>query len=175
MNSDWRWLPLAACNILLLALTSMVNDGLAPWSVSLLLAGPCVVWAALRLRPAGLLLCLVASGLAGEAAWPVPPGFLVTLFALGAALVVAARPWLGRAGRSSQIALAWLLNAFYFAVLTIWAAAPGASAIFWERAVADFCLSQVIVLPVSLWFFGFQESVLRLVKLPVAQELATRP
>jgi hypothetical protein len=172
MNTDWRWLPLAACNILLLALAAMVNDGLAPWNVSVLLAGPCMIWAALRLRPLALLGCIVASGLAGEASWPTPPGFLVSLFALGAAIVVGSRPWLGRASRPYQVALSWLLNAIYFAALTAWAATNDASPVFWERAAVDFCLSQIIVLPVALWFFSLQETVLRLAGLPVAQEPA---
>jgi hypothetical protein len=173
MNTDRRWLPLAACNVLLLALAAMVNDGLAPWNISLLLAGPCMVWASLRLGPAGLVGCAFVSGLAGESTWPTPPGFLVTLFALGAFVVVGSRPWLGRASRPYQVALAWLLNALYFATLTVWAATHGADTAFWERAAVDFCLSQIIVLPVALWFFSFQESILRLAGLPVAQEPAS--
>jgi hypothetical protein len=170
MLADLRWLVLAACNVLLLALVAMVNDGVAGWNVSLFLAGPCVVWAALRLPPLGLVACLAVSGLAGEAAWPTPAGFLPTLFVLGAAFVVVIRPWLGRASRPYQIALAWVLNAAYFGVLTVWASTRGGGPFFWERVAADFCLSQLFILPVGLWFFAFQETALRIAGLPVAQE-----
>jgi hypothetical protein len=175
MNADSRWLPLSACNILLLALAAMVNDGLAPWNISVFLAGPCMVWAGLRLGSGGLIICILISGLAGEAAWPAPPGFLVTLFALGSAAVITTRPWIGRTGRSFQVILAWLLNAAYFAAFTAWAALHGATAAFWERAAVDLCLSQLFVLPVALWFFAFQESVLRFAGFPVMQDPATSP
>jgi hypothetical protein len=173
MNVDHRWIGLTACNVLLLMLSAVINDGLASWSLSVFLAGPCVVWAAMRLRPLGLVACVALSGLAGEAAWPTPPGFLVTLFVLGAAFTVFIRPWLGRASRPSQIALAWLLNGAYFGALTVWASTRGGGAVFWERIAADFCLSQLLILPVGLWFFAFQESVLQIAGLPVAQEPAT--
>lgn len=152
----------------------MVNDGLAPWNISLFLAGPCVVWPALRLRTTPLLLCVVLSGLAGDALLPTPFGFLTTLFALGAGTVAVVRPALGRAGRPQQLLLAWLLNAIYYAIFTLWTAAHGVeySVSFLERLAVDFGLSQFILLPVGLWFFDLQESMLRLVRLPVAQELA---
>jgi hypothetical protein len=91
--------------------------------------------------------------------------------------VATARPWLGRAGRAQQLLLAWTLNAVYFIALAVWAGArEGAgSAAFWERNLVDFCLSQTLILPVGLWFFAWQESVLRLAGLPVAQEPAGNP
>ncbi len=158
------WLVLAVANILLLALTAMVNDGLAGWSVSLFLAGPCLVWPALRLGPGYLFLCLALSGLAGDAPLPTPPGFLMTLFIGGAYLIQANRARLGRLRRSQQIGLAWVCNGLLFAAFTIWARVQHGP-IHWayfERIIVDFSLSQIIVLPVTLWFFDFQESVLGL-------------
>ncbi len=177
MTLDWRWLPLAATNFILLFLTAMVNDGLAPWNLSLFLAGPCVVWAALRLETGPLVLCVLLSGLAGDALLPSPNGFLMTLFALSAGVIAMVRPTLGRAGRSHQLVLAWALNAVYYLAFTLWAATQGTpfSTAFIERLAVDFGLSQLLLLPVGLWFFDFQESVLRLAHLPVAQEPAGRP
>lgn len=162
MKINRYWLVLAAANILLLALTAMVNDGLAGWSLSIFLAGPCVVWPALRLGPGYLLLCLACSGLAGDAPLPTPPGFLMTLFIAGAGLILAYRPQLGGLRRSQQIGLAWLCNGLFFAVFTLWAMLHNGSVhrAFFERTCVDFCLSQIIVLPVTSWFFDFQESVL---------------
>jgi hypothetical protein len=176
MTRDWRWLPLAATNFVLLFLTAMVNDGLAPWNVALFLAGPCVVWPALRLEMGPLVLCVFCSGLMGDALLPTPYGFLTTLFALGAGIIAAARPSLGRAGRSHQLVLAWALNAIYYLAFTLWTIIRGTSlsAAFIERLAVDFGLSQLLLLPVGLWFFDFQESVLRLAHLPVAQEPAGR-
>jgi hypothetical protein len=158
------WFLLAACNVVLLAVTAMVNDGLAGWSVSLFLAGLCMIRPVMKLQPAGLLLCVVFSGLAGDAQSPTPPGFLMTLFALGAALIILVRPWLGQMGRTQQIALACILNAGYFLAFTLWEATRGGAAgpVFWERAAVDFCLSQFILLLVGIWFFEFQECVLAL-------------
>jgi hypothetical protein len=158
------WFLLAACNVVLLAVTAMVNDGLAAWNVSLFLAGLCMVRPVMKLPPASLLLCAVLSGLAGDAQLPTPPGFLMTLFVLGAGFIIVARPWLGQMGRTPQIALACLLNAGYFLAFTWWAAARGGAtgAAFWERAALDFCVSQLILLPVGIWFFEFQECVLAL-------------
>jgi hypothetical protein len=164
MKLNRYWIVLAAANILLLALTAMVNDGLAGWSVSLFLAGPCIVWPALRLGPGYLFMCLAIAGLAGDAPLPTPPGFLMTLFIGGACLIQANRPRLGRLRRSQQIGLAWICNGLLFAVFTGWALLHNGShhAAFFERAAVDFGLSQIIVLPVTSWFFDFQESVLRL-------------
>jgi hypothetical protein len=162
MKLNRYWLVFTGANILLLALTAMVNDGLAGWGVSLFLAGPCIVWPALRLGPGYLLLGLALAGLAGDASLPTPPGFLMTLFIGGAGLILANRPRLGRLRRSQQIGLAWLGNGLFFAVFTAWAILHNGSpnAAFFERAAVDLGLSQIIVLPVTLWFFDFQESVL---------------
>ncbi len=164
MKLNRYWLVLATSNILLLALTAMVNDGLAGWSVSIFLAGPCIVWPTLRLGPGYLLLCLICSGLAGDAPLPTPPGFLMTLFMGGACLILANRARLGRLRRTQQIGLAWLMNGLFFTVFTVWAILHhgAATRAFFERAAVDFGLSQIIVLPVTLWFFAFQESVLGL-------------
>ncbi len=162
MNLDRYWYVLAAANILLLALAAMVNDGLAGWSVSVFFLGPCVVWPALRLSPGWLLLCLAVSGLAGDAALPTPPGFLMSLFVAGAMFILAVRPRLGRVRRTQQIGLAWLINAAYFLAFTGWAAMhnPLLGAAFFERLTVDFILSQIVVFPVALWFFDFQVSAL---------------
>ena len=86
----------------------------------------------------------------------------MTVFIAGACLILAYRPEMGRLRRSQQIGLAWLCNGLFFAVFTGWAILHNGSlsAAFFERAAVDFGLSQLIVLPVSLWFFDFQESVL---------------
>jgi hypothetical protein len=170
MKLDRYGYVFVAANILLLALAAMVNDGLAGWSVSLFLLGPCVVWPALRLSPGWLLFCVAVSGLAGDAVLPTPPGFLMSLFVAGAMFILALRPRLGRISRARQIGLAWLLNAAYFMAFTAWAATHNLTlgAAFFERAAVDFCLSQIIVLPVALWFFDFQESALALAGLTAA-------
>ncbi len=170
MNLNRYWPVFALANLLLLALAAMVNDGLASYSVSVFFLGPCVVWPALRLSPGWLLLCLAVSGLAGDAVLPTPPGFLMSLFVAGAIFILALRPQLGRVPRVRQIGLAWLLNAAYFAAFTAWAAAHNSvlHAAFFERAAVDFCLSQITVLPVSLWFFDFQVSALALAGLTAA-------
>jgi len=164
MKINRYWLVLAAANVLLLALTAMVNDGLAGWSISIFLAGPCIVWPTLRLGPGYLLLCLACSGWAGDAPLPTPPGFLMSLFMGGACLILANRERLGRLRRSQQIGLAWLLNGLLFAAFTTWAILHNGTttSAFFERAAVDFGLSQIIVLPVTSWFFDFQESVLGL-------------
>jgi len=169
MRTSYHWLVFAASNILLLALVAMVNDGLAGWSVSLFIAGPCVILPALRLPTGQLLACLALSGLAADAQLPTPPGFLMSLFVVGAFFVLSVRPWLGRVRRTPQIGLAWLLNALYFAAFTGWALArnQAGGAAFWEHAAVDFCLSQFIIFPVALWFFDFQNSVLSLAGLTV--------
>jgi hypothetical protein len=170
MKLDRYWYLFAAANILLLALAAMVNDGLAGWSVSVFLAGPCVVWPALRLSPGRLLLCLGVSGLAADAALPTPPGFLMCLFVAGAIFVLTMRLGLSRVHRGRQIGLAWLLNAVYFLAFTAWAARHNLvlGSAFFERATVDFCLSQIVVIPVSIWFFDFQESALALAGLTTA-------
>jgi len=170
MKHDRYWYVFAAANLGLLALAALVNDGLAGWSVSLFFLGPCVVWPALRLSPGWLLLCLGVSGLAGDAALPTPPGFLMSLFVGGAIFILAVRPRLGRVRRAQQIGLAWLLNAAYFAAFTGWAATHQSAmgAAFFERAAVDFGLSQLVVLPVALWFFDFQESALAFAGLTAA-------
>ena len=164
MRIDRTWMVYAAANILLFALADMINDGVAGWSVSVFLAGPCVVWPALRLGTFELMLCLAVGGLAADAALPTPPGFMMSLQIAGAIFILALRPWLGRIQRRHQLGLAWLLNAAFFAAFTIWALARNhaGGAAFWERALVDFCLSQIIVLPITLWFFDFQESALAL-------------
>jgi len=165
MNANRAWYVFAACNILLLALTAMVNDWLGGWGLSLFLAGPCVVWPALRLGPGWLIPCLMLSGLAGDAALPTPPGFLMCLFVAGALGVQALFPQAARWQRSQQISLAWVLNGLYFFAFTIWAMAENHAGgrVFFERVAADFCLSQIIVLLVASWHFDFQASVLGLV------------
>jgi len=170
MKLDRYWLVLVAANLVLLALGAMVNDGLAGWSVSVFFIGPCVVWPALRLSPGWLLLCLGISGLAGDAALPTPPGFLLSLFLLGAIFILAIRTRLGRIRRTQQIGLAWLLNAAYFAAFTGWAVSrhPVFGPAFFERVAVDFGLSQIVVLPVALWFFDFQESALAFAGLTAA-------
>lgn len=86
----------------------------------------------------------------------------MSLFVAGAMFILAVRPRLGRVRRTQQIGLAWLLNAVYFLAFTGWAAArqPTLGAAFFERVTVDFCLSQIVVFPVALWFFDFQVSVL---------------
>jgi len=170
MRTSSHWAIFTAANILLLALTAMVNDGLAGWSLSLFIAGPCVVWPALRLPPPALLGCLALSGLAADAQLPTPPGFLMILFLAGALLIQLALPWLGSMQRARQIGLAWLVNALYFAVFTSWAVVRNQAhgVAFWEHAAVDFFLSQLIVLPVTLWFFDFQNSLLALAGLTAA-------
>jgi hypothetical protein len=162
MNLNRYWYVYAVSNILLLALCAMVNDGVAGWSVSLFLAGPCLVAPALRLTPGWLLLCLAVTGLAVDAWLPTPPGFLASLLVAGAGMLFLARRWLGRVRRPGQIALAWLANGVYFAAFTLWAATSNhaAGAIFIERAAVDFGLSQIAVIPVSLWLFDLQDSAL---------------
>jgi hypothetical protein len=174
MRTSYHWLVYAACNIVLLALAAMVNDGLAGWSVALFLAGPCVVLPAMRLPPGALLGCAALSGLAADAQLPTPPGFLMSLFIGGAMLILLVRPWLGVERRLKQIGLAWLLNALYFAFFTLWALARNhaGGAAFWEHAAVDFGLSQLIVLPVALWFFDFQNSIVALVGLTAAPHRA---
>jgi len=78
----------------------------------------------------------------------------MSLFVLGALLIQIVQPWLGRVRGTPQIGLAWLLNALYFAAFTAWALArnEAGGAAFWEHVAVDFCLSQFIILPVSLWF-----------------------
>lgn len=157
-----HWLVLTACNLALLALTAMVNDGLAGWSVAIALSGLCVVGPALRLGLPGMLGCLAVTGLAADAGRPTPPGFLMSLMVAGAILVHLVRPLLGRIRRPQQVGMAWVLNAGFLIAFTLWALArnhAGGPA-FWARVVVDFCLSQLILIPVSLWFFDFQESVL---------------
>jgi hypothetical protein len=167
MKPSYHWLVFAAANVLLLALVAMVNDGLAGWSLTLFIAGPCVVWPALRLPPAELLGCLIITGLAADAQLPTPPGFVLSLFTVGAGLILFIRPWLGQIRRVQQIGLAWLLNALYFAGFTAWALArnQAGGAAFWEHVAVDFCLSQILVLPLALWHFDFQNCVLSLAKL----------
>ncbi len=164
MKSSYQWLIFAAANILLFALTAMVNDRLASWSVTVFIVGPCVVWPALRLPPLELAGCVALTGLAADAQLPTPPGFLMCLLAAGAVLILLLRPWLGQARGTQQIGLAWLLNALYFAAFTAWALArnqAGGTA-FWEHLAVDFCLSQILVLPVALWLFDFQNFALSL-------------
>lgn len=164
MKTSYHWLVFFAANLLLLALAAMVNDGLARWSIAVFLAGPCVVCPALRLPPREMVGCLVLTSLAADATLPTPPGFLMCLFGAGAVLIHILRPWLGPTRPIQQIGLAWLLNALYFAAFTAWALLrnQAGGAAFWEHIAADFCLSQILVLPVALWFFDFQNSALSL-------------
>ncbi|HVU37110.1 MAG TPA: hypothetical protein VHC95_02140 [Opitutales bacterium] len=164
MKTTYYWLVFTGSNILLLALTAMVNDGLAGWNIALLLAGPCMVWPALRLPPGELLACVALSGLTADAQLPTPPGFLMSLFAAGAMIAIVARQRLGPMRRTQQIGLAWLLNGLYFAAFTGWALARnhGGGANFWEHLAVDFCLSQLLVIPAALWLFDFQNCVLAL-------------
>lgn len=164
MKTTYHWLVFTASNLLLLALTAMVNDRLAGWSVALLLAGPCMVWPALLLPPGELLACVALSGLAADAQLSTPFGFLMSLFAAGAIITLIARQRLGPMRRTRQIGLAWLLNALYFGAFTAWALAQnhGGGANFWEHLAADFCLSQILVIPAALWLFDFQNCVLTL-------------
>jgi hypothetical protein len=163
MRLDREWFVLAIANALLLGLVAMVNDGLASLSLSVMLSGLCVVLPAMKLGPFGLLACLVFSGLAGDAQLPTPAGFLTTLFVAGAGFVIIVRPWMGQSGRMQQLTLAWALNGAYFIAFTWWAEARGSAGLaFFERAAVDFCLSQILLLPVGLWFFDFQDCVLRL-------------
>jgi len=162
MRLERAWILIAACNILLLALTAMVNDVLAGWSVSVFLAGPCIIVPALYLEPKRLLACLAISGLAADTMLPTPPGFLASLLIAGAALIVFTRARLGAVRMARQAGFAWLANAAFFAALTVWAMKQNhaGGTIFIERTAVDFCLSQAAVIPISLWFFDFQESVL---------------
>ncbi len=170
MKALRQWLVLSACNVGLLALTAMVNDGIAGWSVNFFLAGLVVVGPALQLRPATLVFCLLVSGLAADAGSPTPPGFLMSLLTAGAIFIFLLRPRLGRIRRIHQIGLAWLLNGAYFAAFTLWALARNhaGGAAFGERVLVDFCLSQIVLLPVSIWFFDLQESALALAGLTPA-------
>jgi hypothetical protein len=162
MNLNRYWYVYAVSNILLLALGAMVNDGLASWSISIFLAGPCIIAPALRLTPGWLLLSLAVTGLAVDAWLPTPPGFLMSLLIGGALMVLFMRRWLGRVRRVGQVALAWLANGFCFAAFTLWAAtsnhATGVN--FIERAAVDLGLSQIVVIPISLWLFDLQDSAL---------------
>jgi len=86
----------------------------------------------------------------------------MSLFVLGALLIQIVQPCWGGCAARRKIGLAWLLNALYFAAFTAWALArnEAGGAAFWEHVAVDFCLSQFIILPVSLWFFDFQKFVL---------------
>ncbi len=147
----------STCAIGLALLVRGLNHHLASWQLNLSIGGLLIAPAALRLHSKTALFSAFATGLALDAATPVPFGENALLMLAATTLVLGARHRIPREELSVGIAVAIVINLLLFSARTFlhmsdW---PDPSS-GWLRIFSDLVASQLFIAVIAPWFFALQ-------------------
>ena len=168
IRSDYRWLVVFGCNLLLLWLCGLANHWLAHFSflwidhctVSLYLGGLLVTYAALRLDSRHGWASTLLTGLAADSSGALPFGTSLVLFGLIHAVMLHTRQRFPREELAFAIVVALLANLFLFMAISFLLIGENprpASA--WVRLFFDLLASQITIVLLTGWFMALQNTV----------------
>lgn len=167
-QTDYRWVLVFGCNLLLIWLVALANHYLSRFSflwidyatVHLYVGGLFVTFAALRLDVRNGLIATFATGLAIDAQSPLAFGTSVLLLGLVHAALLYGRNRFPREEAVFAIVVALLSNLFLFIVMSFLfvggSPRPGHT---WLRLFMDLIASQFVIAIITGWFMAFQEQV----------------
>jgi len=168
MQTDYRWLLVFGCNLLLIWLVALANHYLSRFgflwidyvTLHLYLGGLFVTFAALRLDVRNGLIATLATGLAIDAQSPAAFGTSVLLLGLVHAALLYNRNRFPREETVFAIVVALLANLFLFLVMSFLFIGhnprPGHA---WLRLFMDLIASQLVIALITPWFMALQEQV----------------
>lgn len=168
IRTDYRWLIVFGCNLLLLWLCGLANHYLAHFSflwiehcsVTLYLGGLLVTYAALRLDARNGWISTLVTGLAVDAYSTLPFGTSLFLFGLIHAVMLHGRQRFPREELVFAIVVALLANLFLFIAISFLLVGNNprpASA--WIRIFFDLLASQIAIALLTCWFMALQNTV----------------
>jgi len=161
------------CGIILWALVSQVNHYLAPFNLSLFVAGLFVTFPALRLPYREGSWALVLLGLFLDTPAPVPFGLQASLFLLAQAILFNIRHRLAREETLVAIAVALLTNLGIFLALTLSLSTRGpVSRELGLTLVINLVASQLAIIFLGPWYIALQERALTLCGISLRREQA---
>lgn len=163
---DIRWLLVLLANLLLIWLTGLANHYLAPFAVSLYLAGLFLPYAALRLDSRHGFLATALTGLAFDALTPAPYGTHLVLLGLVHAVLLYGRRRFPREEPIFATVVALLANLFLvLALTTLLIGGNPHPANGWLRVFADLLVSQLVLGLITPWFMALNARLLALARL----------
>ncbi len=166
-----RWLVPFATMMLLWWLIAQVNHYLADRGVTFFVGGLLVAFAALRLNLRHGLAASLLAGLAIDAVEPVPFGTHLLLFAAVHVVIFHLRTRFPREETITGVVTALFANlALFLALSVLLLDNHPAPATAWLRLLVDLACSQVLVGAIAPWFFAFQQRVLELCRVNLADE-----
>lgn len=158
---DIRWLLVLLANLLLIWLAGLANHYLAPYALSLYVAGLFVPYAALRLDFRHGFLATAFTGLAYDALSPVPFGTHLVLLGLVHAILLYGRRRFPREEPIFATVVALLANLFLMLALTTLLVGENPQpANAWLRVFADLIASQLVIGLATPWFMAVNAQLL---------------
>jgi len=158
---DIRWLLVLLANLLLVWLAGLANHYLAPFAVSLYVAGLFVPYAALRLDFTHGFIATALTGLAYDALTPAPFGTHLVLLCFVHAVLLYGRRRFPRDEPIFATVVALLTNLFLvLALSTLLISENPRPANAWLRIFVDLVVSQLVVGLVTPWFMALNAALL---------------
>lgn len=163
---DIRWLLVLLANLLLLWLAGLANHYLAPYAVSLYLAGLFVPYAALRLDYRHGFLATALTGLAFDSLTPAPFGTHLVLLGFVHAVLLYGRKRFPREEPIFATVVALLANLFLvIALTTLLIGENPHPANAWLRVFVDLICSQLVIGLATPWFMALNARLLAFARL----------
>ncbi|WP_415908267.1 hypothetical protein [Oleiharenicola sp. Vm1] len=165
-SRDIRWLLVLLANLLLIWLAGLANHYLAPFAISLYLAGLFVPYSALRLDYRHGFTATALTGLAYDALTPAPFGTHLVLLGLVHAVLLYGRRRFPREEPIFATVVALLANLFLvLALTTLLIGENPHPANAWLRVFADLIASQLVIGLVTPWFMALNAQLLACARL----------
>lgn len=169
---DPRWIIPFAANLVLVFIAREANHLLAPFGVSIFLAGLVLPVTALRLSPGPGLFAVVLTGLAMDSLAPTAFGSSAVMLAAALLMIRALRHRLMRESMSTHLAVALLANLLLFVAQPMFAGSISAYAAPTPvRIAVDLVSSQLLLTALAWWFFSLQERALVLWGVNLTEEM----
>jgi rod shape-determining protein MreD len=149
---------------LLRALVGEANSMLSGLHVWVFTGGLFVTYSALAMPFRPGFAASVLGGLLCDALAPVAFGTHAALFATAHAFVYNARERLQRDETPVRVAVAAVVNAALFLILSFLVLRSTGGAASWPRMVSDLLWSEAVVAAVAPWFFSLQQRTLELAR-----------
>jgi hypothetical protein len=151
--------------LLVITLVAQLNHLLAGVHVYFFIGGLLIAYAALALPWHTGLAVSFLTGLACDAAAPIPFGTLGILFAAAHTVVFHLRDRLPRDDTTGRVIIALLSNLGLFLALSFFligrSPVPAAA---WPRLFADLIASQIFLALIAPWFFALEEGAIDLIR-----------
>ena len=171
MHIDTRIPVFWAANLLLFLLTMLVNSGLAPFSLYLILLGPMLVLPALYLKSPSLILFSFITGLSIDALLPLPYWLFVYGFPFIGLLIRSIRSHFRTETGYRSVLLAHIANLTSTGLLCV------SQCIYFRQfsnsliqITSIVLLSHVLLHFVTSWFFSFERSLFQLLNIEHVNE-----